>query len=95
MVIQDLHPNFFVPGRCPQNACSKVKPPGVSVHFCILPNDKCGQLWIVPQNNYEKCNFIRLAKLEHIREESWSDIRKQLREITDSLLVNKTRYNLT
>lgn len=39
---------------------------------------------------YELCNFIRPAKLEQIREESWSDIQKQLKEMTDSTLVNKT-----
>lgn len=40
--------------------------------------------------NYEICNFIRPAKLEQICEESWSDIRKQLRESTGATLVNKT-----
>lgn len=39
---------------------------------------------------YEICNFIRLAKPEQICEESWWDIRKQLREISDSNTVNKT-----
>uniref|UniRef100_A0A4W6G0Z2 Coiled-coil domain containing 78 n=1 Tax=Lates calcarifer TaxID=8187 RepID=A0A4W6G0Z2_LATCA len=36
---------------------------------------------------YDKCNFIRPAKLEQICEESWLDMRTQLKEITDSTLV--------
>lgn len=38
--------------------------------------------------NYEKCNLIRPVKLEKICEESWVDIRKQVKDITDSTLVN-------
>lgn len=45
-VIQDLHPEFSVPGGCPQNARKRFKLSGVSI-ICILPDDKCGQLWIV------------------------------------------------
>ena len=55
--------------------------------FCQMTNEvSCGFC----RKNYEICNFIRPAKLEQICEESWSDIRKQLREITGSALVNKT-----
>lgn len=36
MFIQDLHPDFSVPGGSPQNARSKFKPSGVSVIFLYL-----------------------------------------------------------
>ncbi|XP_033963025.1 coiled-coil domain-containing protein 78 [Pseudochaenichthys georgianus] len=41
------------------------------------------------EKKYDKCNFIRLACGE-----SWSDLRKQLKEISDSTLVNKFRERL-
>lgn len=80
-------PRSSVPGGCLQNACSKFQSSGVSVIFAFYKMTdvtSCGFI-----KSYEKCNFIRPAKLEQICEESWSDIRKQLREITDSTLVNK------
>ncbi|KAG8009126.1 Coiled-coil domain-containing protein 78 [Nibea albiflora] len=46
-----------------------------------------GQLQAAREQMYELCNFIRPAKLEQIREESWSDIQKQLKEMTESALV--------
>lgn len=49
--------------------------------FSILLNDKC-EMWSAVDHvikKYDKCNFIRLACGE-----SWSDLRKQLKEISDT-----------
>lgn len=38
----------------------------------------------------ENLTFIRPENVEQTGEESWTDVRKQLKDITDSTLVNKS-----
>ncbi len=56
----------------------------MNVVSCGMCHEKVCKIW----------NFIRLEKPEQICEESWSDIRKQLREIAHSDAVNKTVDNI-
>lgn len=94
MSSQTLHTHCSVPGGCPHDALSEFKLSRVSMIFIFYQMTDVVSCGLCYGKLWQTIIFIRPEKVEHICEDSWMNIRKQLKEITDSSLVKKFCLNL-